>query len=377
MAKHEDISISNRFLILLILLVISVTINLYFITSLNLKLSEKVAAEKEAARPANIQVLKITDASCKECSVETALSGLQASSSLKITDAKSIDASSSEAKFFIYALGIKRLPALVLKGEVEKTSAAPALSQLKVTKFNSSLSFIEAVAPYVDVASGATKGKVASTLLVDSSCSKCFSMKTLVSNLKNAGVFFSSEREIEYNTQEGKELISKYGVQKVPAIIISKDVLEYEAVAQVWPSLNATEKDGNYALHATSPPYRDLNSSTIRGLVDLIMLSDKSCSSCYDVSVHKQILSQFGITINNESSYDLSDSGGTALIAKYNITKAPTVLISPDAELYSLFVQVWSQVGDRASDKWYVFRTVNVMGTYKDLSSGSVITPSR
>lgn len=373
MAKKEDVSISDRFLIILVLLVISVSINLYFITSLNLKLSEKAAAEKEAARPANIQVLKLADSSCQECSAEAPLTGLQTASSVKITGTKTLDFSSQEAKSLVSSLGIKKLPALVLQGEVEKANAASTLSQLGAKKFNSSISYIEALPPYVDTQAGETKGKVTATLVVDASCQKCYPMKTFVNNLKQTGVYFSSEREVQYDTQEGKDLITKYGVQKIPAIIISKDVLEYEAVAQVWPSLNATEKDGNYALHAVSPPYRDLNTSKIRGLVDITMLSDKSCSNCYDVTVHKQILPQFGISINDESAFDAGDAEGKALLSKYNITKVPTVLISPDAELYPAFMQVWAQVGDRASDNWYVFRNVGVMGTYKDLSSGKVV----
>lgn len=68
---------------------------------------------------------------------------------------------------------------------------------------------------------------------------------------------------------------------------------------------------------------------------------------------------------------------GKTLLKQYNITKVPIMLASPDAKLYASFVQVWPQVGNVAGDGWYVMRNPEVLGTYKDLTTGQVITPQQ
>ena len=57
------------------------------------------------------------------------------------------------------------------------------------------------------------------------------------------------------------------------------------------------KKNQNYILSSPSPPYKDLTQNKIIGLVDLTMLTDDSCSNCYDVNTNKQILAGFGMKI--------------------------------------------------------------------------------
>ena len=61
------------------------------------------------------------------------------------------------------------------------------------------------------------------------------------------------------------------------------------------------------------------------------------------------------------------------ILKKYNITKVPVILISPDAGVYSGFVSAWPQVGDVSGDGWYIMRKPEALGTYKDLLTGQVV----
>jgi len=75
----------------------------------------------------------------------------------------------------------------------------------------------------------------------------------------------------------------------------------------------------------------------------------------------------------SEDTYDISSPQGKDLIAKYNITKAPTLLISPEAKAYDTLTQVWTEVGTVESDGWYVFRATEQMGNYTDLLTNQVM----
>ena len=129
-----------------------------------------------------------------------------------------------------------------------------------------------------------------------------------------------------------------------------------------------------------SVPYYDLKTLKVRGLVTLTYLTDKSCTSCYNVSIHKSIFGNplgFAMKIVNETTYDISDPTGKALIDKYKITNVPTVIMKGDPAAYARLTAVWPQVGTVDSDGSYVFRNVGLLGVvYMNLTSGKIVNAS-
>lgn len=128
-------------------------------------------------------------------------------------------------------------------------------------------------------------------------------------------------------------------------------------------------------------PYRDVTKGQIVGLVDVVYLTDSSCTDCYKPQeVHKNILTQgFGVGIRSEQSVDANSPYGKSLVSKYKITQVPTLLISPEVAEYSGIKQVWPQVGTTEPDGWYVFRQVSRLGSviYKDFTSNQVVRPQQ
>ena len=155
-------------------------------------------------------------------------------------------------------------------------------------------------------------------------------------------------------------------------MLISNEVNYYEDVKQQMQQL-AEEKQGFYALHAVSPPYRDLEQGKIVGIVNIILLTDSSCAGCYDVKINEQILARLGVFVKESVSYDLSSKEGKALVSKYKIEKAPIILLSPEASAYPVFVQAWQSVGSTEDDGWYVMRKPENLGTYKDLKTNEIV----
>ena len=83
--------------------------------------------------------------------------------------------------------------------------------------------------------------------------------------------------------------------------------------------------------------------------------------------MNKQILNGFGISINNEKTYDINSNEGKSLISKYNIKKVPIIILSPEAKNYDAFVNAWKQVGSAEDDGWYVMRKPEVIGEIREI----------
>ncbi|MBI4895043.1 MAG: cupredoxin domain-containing protein [Candidatus Aenigmarchaeota archaeon] len=349
-------------------------INFSIIYGATQKVTETHKLVEESKIPAKIELVKILDSSCDKCfDINSVVKSLK-DSNVNVTSEKELDFSSTEAQNIVKKYNILKIPTVIVIGQINKTSSISDTNWVRDTKNN--FAYYSSVGvPFVDVSTGEVKGLVSYTNIVDSSCNNCSNLSQVVSYLKENGVKFSEEQNVEYNTVAGQTFIDRFGIKEVPAIVISSEVLEYPDIKDIWDKLNATEKDGYYALHPLSPPYRDLSTNKIVGLTTVVYLKDSSCSSCYDVFLNKEILElSLGIFVENETTVDLNSTLGKDLISKYNITKVPIIIISPDASVYKSFTSIWPQVGDTSNDGWYVMRNPGLLGTYRDLKENKTIT---
>lgn len=332
---------------------------------LNKAVSQKVAEAKETARPLEISITTIQDSSCKDCfDLTNTLSSIKALN-VKVLDEKTLDFSSQEAKELISNYDIEKVPTLVVTGQIEKFED-PAFE-----KKSDGLVFIGVNPPYLDLNINKVVGLVKLTIIKDSTCKQCNDINPFINQFAALGVKIVSEQDLEYT--QAASIISKYGITKIPTVILSSDLEVYSTIAGAWSSVGNRTSDGSYILTSINPPYRDLVQGKITGLVKVIYLGDKSCNSCYNVTLHKGILERLGLTVAAEENYDISDIKGKEIVLKYKITQVPTVILSPEAKDYPVIDQIWNQVGVVADDKSYVFTKLDVLGvSYKDLSSGEV-----
>jgi len=345
---------------LVIVLLAIFLVNFFLIFSSNSTLNSKAGDILEAKKPVKIG-LTIID--CEECSDISALVDGIKNQNVEITDETTLTQDSSEAADLIHRYNIEKLPSVLISGEID--SEKVHFGDFKLN--GDSLILSSVAAPYFDIASSELKGKVDIIEIVDSSCDKCASLSSIPLSLTSSGVAVSNWDKVEYNSVEGKDLTTKYGITEIPALLISDDINYYEAQKQSLIQLGSSENQGYYKLHAILPPYRDLAKNKVVGLVDLVMLTDSSCTDCYDVNVNKQILQGLGVTINTENTYDITSVKGKELISKYTVKKVPIILLSPEAKEYANFVGAWQQVGSVESDGWYVMRSPDVIGKIKEI----------
>ena len=74
---------------------------------------------------------------------------------------------------------------------------------------------------------------------------------------------------------------------------------------------------------------------------------------------------------------DVNSAEGKGLVAKYNITAVPTVILIGDTFAYGAVLNnIWPSVGIKSDDGAYVFTKVDLaQKPYKNLQTGEVITP--
>jgi len=94
---------------------------------------------------------------------------------------------------------------------------------------------------------------------------------------------------------EAQDLIQKYSIKLLPTLILSEDIFEYQQASKILEKLGTKESDGSYVLRSLAPPYYNVSSGEIKSRVKLTMLVDKSCTTCYNVSTHKRILTGFNL----------------------------------------------------------------------------------
>ncbi|MBI4452395.1 hypothetical protein HY637_03125 [Candidatus Woesearchaeota archaeon] len=367
---HKKNNIENVLLIAAAVLALILIINIFLTFGINKKLKESIETAKEAAKPAKIELVLIRDSKCADCFDASVFSSYIKSLKVELLNEKTLEFSSGEARSLINKYKIQKIPSIIVTGELNK------LSIEGFNKVQDGLVLAQLNPPYTDALSGRIVGKVSLKLIKDDSCMKCNDMSRLLTQIKFAGIKVVEEKNISLISDEGKSLIQKYNLDFVPTVILSEDAEAYPIMQQAWPTIGTKEEEG-YVLRMVSPPFINLTTGKLSGLVDLIYLVDKSCADCYNVSFHKSVLTSeqsFAIIIDNEETVDIGDAKGKGLIAKYNITKVPTVVLSDEVSAYPSSEGL-RQFFSIEQDGYYVFRQPQVIGAYMDLATNTLVKP--
>ena len=357
---------------LIVVVVIAVAVGLYFMLAMP---TSKEAPKQKA--PAKEVTLTILGADCKECfniSVAKDFIKQQKTISLKETKELTID----ESKELAGKYNITKLPALIITGDI---------TNLTISNFDSkedALVFDKTPPPYYDIATEAIKGKVAITIIEDTNCKECFNISLIVAQMEQAGIIISSKTAVYAKGEDGKALIQKYNITKIPTIIMSKDALDYDVIAQAWEQVGTTESDGKLVLRMVNPPYINVSTGAVEGITTITYLVDEGCTECTNASGYKEILTQsFNMYFKTEETIGVNSTKGKLMVKKYGIELVPTVIISKEANAYPNFAEGWKSVGTEETDGSFVFKNVPLLKNYyamqgktflyKNLTSGEVV----
>ncbi len=343
-------------------------------------INKNIADAKEAARPADVKITIITAPDCAGCfTVQSAVANFK-KQNVSVGEEKSISFDSDQAQSFIRDLKISRVPTYIVTGEVGKKNFEQFIKSNGEVK-NDTFVFTNVTPVFLDPQTKKEFGKVVATILTDASCPQCFNPKPIIDSYKKSGIIITDIKEIPFNAADGKSIISRYKITKVPTFLFSSDVDFYDSVKNSWPQIGTIEQDKTYVARNVPLPYRDVVKNQVVGLVDIVYLTDATCDGCYDaVQTHRPILTQgLGVGLRSERTVDINSAAGKLFVNKYKITKAPTILLSPGVDQYTNVKNVWESVGTVEPDGWYAFRRLQALGgaVYKDLVTNKIIQPAQ
>lgn len=227
----------------------------------------KKAAADELAMPANISIAIIKDSSCADCAELTNYIDAIKKQNVKIIKEETLEAKSADAQNLIKNSEIKKLPAFIVKGELEKIDSLKNL----LTSFGQinkdTFKFTGFVAPYLDLASNQIKGQIGLTLFSDKSCAECQNAQIYKNILARFGLLkFFPEKVLDRSDADAKKLIQKYKISALPTFILTGQVSEYENLAKTWSQVGTIEKNNAYVfreLKATGLVYSDLKTGKV------------------------------------------------------------------------------------------------------------------
>lgn len=321
--------------------------------------------------PAKPEVeITLIQTDCADCAdFKDAVAQLKAMPDFEVTDEQTLDA--EQARQLMQDNNITHLPAIVIEGEIDKISLEGFVK-------NDNVLVLQSPPPYYDVVSGSVKGLVTLRMVQPDpgTCDECTNVTGLGEQLKALGIAIAGQDTVDASSDDGKRMIEAYAITKLPAIILSSDLQEYPQITQQWAQAGDVAPDGSFVLRTITPPYYDVGQGKVRGTVDLINLVDDTCKTCYNVSLHSDILKNFGIAPASAKTFDIASTEGKNLISQYNISLVPTIILTGDQALYDALTQVWDSVGSVEKDGAYVFRRADLLqgATYKDVTTGKVST---
>lgn len=216
------------------------------------------------------------------------------------------------------------------------------------------------------------------TTITDSKEKSLISLDSFAQQLRQIPeIKITSEKTIEQDSQEGKELIEKYKIERIPAVILQGETKKAAVLAENWPKIGTIENDGTMVLRNIPPIYLDTKTGKVRGETKAVFISAPDKNGVFDAEeVYIQILqSAFGVNPIGQETVSYASSEGKALLSKYKIGKIPTVILSGDMNAYNGFPQAWLQGGTVESDGNYVFRSLEAIQgiKYFDLNKNEVI----
>lgn len=215
------------------------------------------------------------------------------------------------------------------------------------------------------------------TLITAPDCQECMNLEQLLAPLRsNPQVKIAKEEQVEYTSDPGVELIKKYGLIRVPTVLLRGEVAKVFDEASFVQNLGKRADDGTLVVTNVSAPYVEVASGAVRGKFYATYLTDKSCQECYDVTGHRSALASLVMVPTEEKFIDRAEAEGRRLIVEYGITTVPTILLSGDLSVYPQLGQVWPAVGTTEEDGTYVFRDgQTLMGAYYDLKTRKLVEP--
>jgi len=330
---------------------------------------------------AAVNITMIDAPDCDACNVGGAM--LEQTASLVSNSANltpgtqlRLNLSSPGAQALVSKYKVTTLPSVIVEGDVGRDSVFVSAWTTNIGTQEGPAALVSRLGypPFYNVSGGALVGLVDGVGIRASGCLECGDAEIFLTSLEAdpVAMAFRNITVYEENDSRAQELISRYNIARLPAILMSQDgVSAYPVYRQIAPM--GTEEGGWFVLRQVPPPYIDLAANrTLRGLVNSTLLVNSSCPECFDVaSLADYIASNSGMVVAGSQTIEADSAEGIALERKYGLAHVPALIFSSDAQYYYRFSETWkNQTNTIEPDGSFVFRAYGLLGPvyYQNLS---------
>ena len=212
-----------------------------------------------------VEVTIINNKACDKCSDLSFLKMQLEKAGIKISNYQILDYNEKDAKEIINKYQIKKLPTMLISKDLVVYDLAKAWVNVGIVNDDGSYLLTKAQPPYYDLTDNKIKGLVTLSVIYDSNCKDCQDKSLQENALKSIGISFVEKKEYDVDSTEGRDLIKKYAITKLPASIMSSDVSAYDGIDKIWQQVGTKETDGFYVLRNADllGSYKDLKTGQV------------------------------------------------------------------------------------------------------------------
>lgn len=208
-------------------------------------------------------------------------------------------------------------------------------------------------------------------------CADCFNLAPFIETIKELNVKVENEEILNLSDNEAQKLIKQFNITKVPVVLVRGEIKKDKTLESFWNKIGKIEEDV-FILTQNGVPYVLAATGEVKGRVQITLITDSTCTECYNVAVHESILKRFGLSMQDKNIAEVNSPDAQQLINKYNIQFVPMFVLIGDVAAYQSLRSIWSSLGTVEEDGAYIFREgVKQMGAYKDLYTGEVVMPKK
>ncbi len=199
-----------------------------------------------------VDLILLKDKECTLCPKIGELSfNMEWDEGVAFMEKKAVYLGSEEADLLVKKYDITKVPTYIFKGDLlEYEFIAKSWDKVGSIESDGALVLRLVNPPYMNPQTDELEGVVDIVFIVDGNCdSNCIdSEKTAQTMKEQFNLVFGTSRTINSDSEEGKQLVDKYDIDKLNAFVMSDEAQKYPGLMIVWNQTGKIADDGSLIL---------------------------------------------------------------------------------------------------------------------------------
>ncbi|MCK4967994.1 MAG: thioredoxin family protein, partial [Candidatus Aenigmarchaeota archaeon] len=141
--------------------------------------------------------------------------------------------------------------------------------------------------------------------ITSNECDDCNTfVNTMMDEIKTKNVNILTEKTM--SLADASDIIQKNNIENIPAIIITGELTKNKDVQTILET-TGNISDDTYVYSSQKPPYQNIKTNEVVGLVSATVIKDSDCEECQDLDMLIDNLKANGVNINKKIVLEYTD----------------------------------------------------------------------